>query len=32
MYGLFMSAGVYILLSRVFVAKQTIVKTEHGIV
>ena len=30
MYGLFMSAGVYILLSRAFVARQMIVKTERG--
>jgi hypothetical protein len=30
MYGFFISAGVYILLSRVFVARQTVVKTEHG--
>jgi hypothetical protein len=29
MYGLFMSAGVYILLSRIFAARQTIVKTDH---
>jgi hypothetical protein len=32
MYGLFMSAGVYILLSRAFAARQTIVKTEQGTV
>ena len=30
MYGLLMSAGVYVLLSRVAVAKKTIVKSEHG--
>jgi NCS1 family nucleobase:cation symporter-1 len=30
LYGFFVSAGVYILLSRVFVARQTIVKIERG--
>jgi hypothetical protein len=30
LYGFLMSAGVYLLLSRVFVARQTIVKAEHG--
>ena len=30
MYGLLISAGVYIFLSRAFVARQTIAKTEHG--
>lgn len=30
MYGFFISAGVYIILSRVFVARHTVVKTEHG--
>lgn len=29
-YGFFMSAGAYILLSRIFAARQTLVKTEHG--
>jgi NCS1 family nucleobase:cation symporter-1 len=28
-YGFFVSAGVYILLSRIFVARQTIVKAER---
>lgn len=30
LYGFFVSAVVYILLSRVFVARQTMVKVEHG--
>lgn len=29
-YGFFISATIYILLSRVFIARQTIFKAEHG--